>query len=109
MSIAPCMVHHALTTTRAASTCILLCLTLQWNIERGYELAAVIAELEACDADIIALQEVDIGCDRSGGEDTGKPGPVGGRTLDTLQPIGDPTFQDNQTRQLTTSIRRGSR
>ena len=49
----------------------------QWNIERGYKLAAVIAELAACDADVIALQEVDIGCDRSGGEDTGRPSSAG--------------------------------
>ena len=51
---------------------------IQWNIERGYKLAAVIAELAACNADVIALQEVDIGCDRSGGEDTGRPSSLGG-------------------------------
>lgn len=45
--------------------------TSQWNIERGYKLAAVIDELRTCDADVIALQEVDIGCERSGCEDTG--------------------------------------
>lgn len=44
---------------------------LQWNIERGYELNAVIDQLQQLDADIIALQEVDIGCERSGWEDTG--------------------------------------
>ena len=43
----------------------------QWNIERGYQLAAVVAALKAIDADVVALQEVDIGCDRSGNEDTG--------------------------------------
>ncbi len=43
----------------------------QWNIERGYKLDAVIEELRRADADIIALQEVDIGCERSGSEDTG--------------------------------------
>ncbi len=43
----------------------------QWNIERGYQLAAVVAALKAIDADVVALQEVDIGCDRSGDEDTG--------------------------------------
>mmetsp|Transcript_8371 Transcript_8371/g.25104 ORF Transcript_8371/g.25104 Transcript_8371/m.25104 type:complete len:379 (+) Transcript_8371:2625-3761(+) len=45
---------------------------LQWNIERGYKLEAVIQVLKAIDADVIALQEVDIGCERSGGEDTGR-------------------------------------
>ncbi|KAK9819777.1 hypothetical protein WJX72_002247 [[Myrmecia] bisecta] len=44
---------------------------VQWNIERGYELLAVIAELRQQNADVIALQEVDIGCERSGGLDTG--------------------------------------
>ena len=43
----------------------------QWNIERGYELAKVVAALQAIDADVIALQEVDIGCDRSDNQDTG--------------------------------------
>ena len=38
----------------------------------------MITELAACNADIITLQEVDIGCDRSGGEDTGKPNSIGG-------------------------------
>ena len=46
-------------------------LLLQWNIERGYKLSAVVAALKAIDADVVALQEVDIGCDRSGNEDTG--------------------------------------
>eukprot|EP00798_Chlamydomonas_sp_ICE-L_P003282 gene3282-13309_t len=44
---------------------------LQWNIERGYKLDAVIEELKKLDADVLALQEIDIGCDRSAGEDTG--------------------------------------
>jgi hypothetical protein len=44
---------------------------LQWNIERGYKLAGIIEELKSIDADIIALQEVDVGCERSGGADTG--------------------------------------
>lgn len=42
-----------------------------WNIERGYKLDAVIAELRDLDADIIAIQEIDIGCDRSNNADTG--------------------------------------
>ncbi len=44
---------------------------LQWNIERGYQLAGIIEELRRLDADVLALQEVDVGCDRSGGVDTG--------------------------------------
>ncbi|KAL4422229.1 hypothetical protein ABPG77_009704 [Micractinium sp. CCAP 211/92] len=44
---------------------------LQWNIERGYQLAGIIEELRRIDADILSLQEVDVGCDRSGGVDTG--------------------------------------
>jgi endonuclease/exonuclease/phosphatase family metal-dependent hydrolase len=45
---------------------------VQWNIERGYQLPAVIAELRALDADIISLQEIDVDCERSGGVDTGR-------------------------------------
>ncbi|EFN58182.1 hypothetical protein CHLNCDRAFT_142016 [Chlorella variabilis] len=44
---------------------------LQWNIERGYQLAGIIEELRAIDADILSLQEVDVGCERSGSVDTG--------------------------------------
>ncbi len=44
---------------------------MQWNIERGYKLDAVVAELRKINADILALQEVDIGCERSGSQDTG--------------------------------------
>ncbi|KAI9216269.1 hypothetical protein BC828DRAFT_393888 [Blastocladiella britannica] len=40
---------------------------VQWNIERGYCLDAVIETLRAIDADILCLQELDIGCARSGG------------------------------------------
>jgi hypothetical protein len=46
-------------------------LPLQWNIERGYQLAGIIEELRSIDAGIISLQEVDVGCERSGGGDTG--------------------------------------
>ena len=63
---------------------------LQWNIERGYKLAAVIAELAACDADVIALQEVDIGCDRSGGEDTGRPSSLGGDRIFCIRVLSGP-------------------
>ncbi|KAJ2161267.1 hypothetical protein GGF46_001609 [Coemansia sp. RSA 552] len=40
---------------------------VQWNIERGYQLEAVIAILEELDADVLCLQEIDIGNERSGG------------------------------------------
>ncbi|KAJ1836656.1 hypothetical protein LPJ63_000148 [Coemansia sp. RSA 2711] len=40
---------------------------VQWNIERGYQLDAVIATLRDLDADILCLQELDIGNQRSGG------------------------------------------
>jgi len=45
---------------------------LQWNIERGYKLEEIIAELKRIDADVLALQEIDIGCARSNWEDTGE-------------------------------------
>ncbi|WIA35111.1 hypothetical protein OEZ86_003596 [Tetradesmus obliquus] len=44
---------------------------LQWNIERGYELDKVIQQLRQADADVLSLQEVDIGCERSSCKDTG--------------------------------------
>jgi hypothetical protein len=38
---------------------------LRWNLERGYELQSIIVDiLRHVDADILALQELDIGCDR---------------------------------------------
>jgi len=43
----------------------------QWNIERGYKLASIIDTLRSADADIIALQEVDIACERSECKDVG--------------------------------------
>lgn len=44
---------------------------LQWNIERGYQLDLIIQELRQVDADVVSLQEVDVGCERSGCKDTG--------------------------------------
>jgi hypothetical protein len=44
---------------------------VQWNVERGYQLTGIIEALRRLDADVIALQEVDVGCDRSGGADVG--------------------------------------
>ncbi|KAJ2802703.1 hypothetical protein H4R20_003179 [Coemansia guatemalensis] len=45
---------------------------LQWNIERGYKLDAVIAILEKLDADILCLQEIDICNRRSGSQNHGQ-------------------------------------
>jgi hypothetical protein len=35
---------------------------VQWNIERGYQLQAIVQQLRRLDADVIALQEIDVGC-----------------------------------------------
>lgn len=40
---------------------------VQWNVERGYKLDAVIDTLRRHHADIICLQELDIDCERSSG------------------------------------------
>ncbi len=44
---------------------------MTWNIERGIKLAEIIAEIRRQDPDIICLQEIDSGCDRSFNVDTG--------------------------------------
>ncbi|KAF9945962.1 hypothetical protein BGZ70_003475 [Mortierella alpina] len=41
---------------------------LQWNIERNYKAAEILATLTEIDADILCIQEIDIGCHRSGHE-----------------------------------------
>ncbi|KAG0205947.1 hypothetical protein BGX28_002539 [Mortierella sp. GBA30] len=41
---------------------------LQWNIERNYKPAEILATLTEIDADILCIQEIDIGCHRSGHE-----------------------------------------
>lgn len=46
---------------------------VQWNIERGYELAKIIQILKEVNADVLALQEIDIGCERSQKADVGEP------------------------------------
>ena len=46
---------------------------LQWNIERGYKLQGIIEELKNINADVISLQEIDVGCERSGSLNTGEP------------------------------------
>jgi len=38
---------------------------VQWNIERCYKMSSILSLLRAQDADVVALQEVDIGCARS--------------------------------------------
>ncbi|KAJ2081088.1 hypothetical protein H4R24_002614 [Coemansia sp. RSA 988] len=45
---------------------------VEWNIERGYKLDAVIAILEKLDADILCLQEIDICNRRSGSQNHGQ-------------------------------------
>jgi endonuclease/exonuclease/phosphatase family metal-dependent hydrolase len=39
---------------------------VQWNIERGYELHRIIDVLREVKGDVLALQELDIGCERTG-------------------------------------------
>ncbi|KAG0306888.1 hypothetical protein BGZ99_001638, partial [Dissophora globulifera] len=39
---------------------------LQWNIERNYKSAEILATLSELDADILCIQEIDIGCHRTG-------------------------------------------
>lgn len=46
---------------------------VQWNIERGYKFDEIVQTLKIVDADILLLQEIDVGCDRSGGRDVGAP------------------------------------
>jgi endonuclease/exonuclease/phosphatase family metal-dependent hydrolase len=42
---------------------------VQWNIERGYKIDKILSILRELDADILCLQELDIGCARSGSID----------------------------------------
>lgn len=44
---------------------------ITWNIERGYRLAKVVEALKEERADVIMLQEVDVGCERSFMNDVG--------------------------------------
>ncbi|KAI9029936.1 Endonuclease/exonuclease/phosphatase [Phycomyces nitens] len=39
---------------------------VQWNIERNYESETILSILKSIDADVVILQEIDIGCIRSG-------------------------------------------
>lgn len=55
--------HRPKTATEDKAITSLRC--VQWNIERGYQLDRVISILLDCNADIICLQELDIGCERS--------------------------------------------
>jgi len=38
---------------------------VQWNIERGVEFKQIVERLKQIDADVLCLQELDIGCERS--------------------------------------------
>ncbi|KAI8060193.1 Endonuclease/exonuclease/phosphatase [Gongronella butleri] len=40
---------------------------VQWNVERNYEAEGIIDSLKALNPDVCVLQEVDVGCRRSGG------------------------------------------
>jgi len=51
--------------TRSRPTAHAAIRVVQWNIERGYELPGIIAELQNLDADVLLIQEIDIACDRS--------------------------------------------
>jgi hypothetical protein len=44
---------------------------VQWNIERGLEFDAVLSTLKRLQADVLLIQEVDNGCDRTKGRDVG--------------------------------------
>ena len=44
---------------------------VQWNIERGYKFDEIVQTLKILDADVLLLQEIDVGCDRSGQRDVG--------------------------------------
>ena len=44
---------------------------VQWNIERGLEFEAILETLKQLQADVLLIQEVDNGCDRSEGRDVG--------------------------------------
>jgi hypothetical protein len=44
---------------------------VQWNIERGLEFNEILSTLQRLQADVLLVQEVDIGCDRTQGRDVG--------------------------------------
>lgn len=44
---------------------------VQWNIERGIEFDAIVSTLKQLQADVLLIQEVDNGCDRTEGRDVG--------------------------------------
>lgn len=53
---------------------------VQWNIERGYKFDEIVQTLKILDADVLLLQEIDVGCDRSGRRDVGVLIPTRART-----------------------------
>lgn len=44
---------------------------VQWNIERGLEFDAILSTLKQLQADVLLIQEIDNGCDRTDGRDVG--------------------------------------
>jgi hypothetical protein len=64
--------HNATATAATAAVTPSSLRIIQWNIERGYKLDAIIEELKALSADIIILQEIDIYCERSQWKDVGE-------------------------------------
>lgn len=49
---------------------------VQWNIERGYKFEEIVQTLKILDADVLLLQEIDVGCDRSSQRDVGVLSPA---------------------------------
>lgn len=56
--------HHHTSKSNSNSQRPIRC--LQWNIERNYKADEILATLAELDADILCIQEIDIGCHRSG-------------------------------------------
>ncbi|KAG0282667.1 hypothetical protein BGZ96_000252 [Linnemannia gamsii] len=56
--------HRTNTSSNSKSQRPIRC--LQWNIERNYKADEILATLTELDADILCIQEIDIGCHRSG-------------------------------------------
>ncbi|KAF9538296.1 hypothetical protein EC957_006945 [Mortierella hygrophila] len=56
--------HHLTSKSNSSSRRPIRC--LQWNIERNYKADEILATLTELDADILCIQEIDIGCHRSG-------------------------------------------
>lgn len=59
------ILHYDFRPINKDTDCPRMLKAVQWNIERGYRLPQIISILAAHQADIICLQELDIGCDRT--------------------------------------------